>query len=127
MNDLFHGFEFICAYIDNILILTKGYWTDHIQKMELTLNKLKEKELKCNIEKSFFEQTEIKYLGFWVTRDSVRPINIKIEDMTNMVPPTPRKEVQNFIGVINYYRYIRLRRSHKLAPLTKLTSINRKF
>ena len=45
MNDLFHGFEFICAYIDDILILTKGDWTNHLQKLELTLNKLKEKDL----------------------------------------------------------------------------------
>ena len=44
-----------------------------------------------------------------------------------MKPPTPRKEVQNVIGVINYYPNIWPRRSHKLAPLTKLTSINRKF
>ena len=45
MNDLFHGFEFIRAYIDDILILTKGYWRDHIQKLELTPNKLKENDL----------------------------------------------------------------------------------
>ena len=30
MNDLFHRFEFIYLYIDEILILTKGYWTDHV-------------------------------------------------------------------------------------------------
>ena len=30
MNDLYNGFEFICAYIDDLLILTKGYWTDHV-------------------------------------------------------------------------------------------------
>ena len=30
MNDLFHGFEFIRAYIDDLLILTRGDWTDHI-------------------------------------------------------------------------------------------------
>ena len=33
MNDLFHVFEFICAYKDDLLLLTKGYWTDHIQKL----------------------------------------------------------------------------------------------
>ena len=54
MNDLFHGFEFICANIDDLLILTKGDWKDHIQKLELTLNKLKEKGLQKNNEKSFF-------------------------------------------------------------------------
>ena len=41
MNDLFHGFEFICAYIDNPLVLTKLDWIYHVQKLELTLNKLK--------------------------------------------------------------------------------------
>ena len=28
MNDLFHGFEFIRAYIDDLFILTKGDWTE---------------------------------------------------------------------------------------------------
>ena len=45
MNDLFHGFEFIRAYIDNLLILTKRYWTDHVQNLELTLIKLKVMDL----------------------------------------------------------------------------------
>ena len=49
MNYLFLGFEFICAYIDDMLILTNGDWIDHVQKLELTLNKLKGKGLKCNI------------------------------------------------------------------------------
>ena len=43
LNDLFHGFEFIRAYIDYLLILSKGDWTDHVQKLELPLDKLKGK------------------------------------------------------------------------------------
>ena len=59
-NDLFHGFEFICAYINGILILKKGDWTDHVQKLESTLIKLKVKGLKYNIEESFFGQTKLE-------------------------------------------------------------------
>ena len=33
MNNLFHGFEFIRAYIDDLLILKEGYWRDHVQKL----------------------------------------------------------------------------------------------
>ena len=44
-----------------------------------------------------------------------------------MVPHTSQKGVQMFIGAINYYRDMWPRRSHTLAPLNKLTSINRKF
>ena len=52
---------------------------------------MKEKELKCNIEKSFFEKNEMEYLGFWVTRDGVKPIHRKLELITNTNPPNPQK------------------------------------
>ena len=79
MNGLFHGFESIPTFIDDLLISTNFYWTDHVQKLELTLNKMKVKWLKFNIEHSFFEQTEIKYLWLWVTRNGVKPVDKKIE------------------------------------------------
>ena len=59
------------------MVSTKGYWTDHLQKLELNLSKLKEKKLKRNIEKSFFGKTEMEYLGFWVTHDGVKIIDKK--------------------------------------------------
>ena len=42
-----------------------------------------------------------------------------------MNPPTFRKEVRNFIGVINYYGNMWPRWSHTLAHLTILMSIKR--
>ena len=42
-NDLFRGFECIRAYIDDLLILTKVYWTYHILWLQLRLNKLERK------------------------------------------------------------------------------------
>ena len=59
MNDLFHGFEFIPANIDELLVLKKGESSYHVQNLELTLNKLKKKRLKCNIQRYLFGQTKI--------------------------------------------------------------------
>ena len=53
MNDLFHGFAFICAYIDDTLIFIKGDWTYHARKLELTLNKMKEKDLNIRLKTIF--------------------------------------------------------------------------
>ena len=78
MHDLFYGFEFIPAYIDDLLMLTKGDWTYYVKKLELLLNKLKEKGFKFDIEKYFFRKTKMEHLGFWVTHDGVKPINGKI-------------------------------------------------
>ena len=50
-NEMFCGFEFIWAYIDELLIITKGHWSYHLEKSELTLQKISDNGLKCNIKK----------------------------------------------------------------------------
>ena len=44
-----------------------------------------------------------------------------------MNPPTSRKWLRQFIGVLNYYHDILARLSHMLAPLTNTTSRRVKF
>ena len=41
MNGLFHKFEIIHVHIDILFVLTKVDWINHVQKLELTINKLK--------------------------------------------------------------------------------------
>ena len=80
-----------------------------------------------NTEKSFFRQHQVEYLGFWITRDDSKYKNINIEAKSNMKPLTSRKEVQKFIGVVNYYHNMWTRQSHTLATLTKLTPVKNKL
>ena len=53
-NNLFQVFEFIFAYMYEILILKIGDWKNYVQKLEWNLNKLKESGLKCITGKYFF-------------------------------------------------------------------------
>ena len=57
-------------------------WTDHVQKLESTLNKMKEKVLKCNIKKYFFGQTEMEFK---------KKTYIKNTSNKNMKSPTSQK------------------------------------
>ena len=45
-----------------------------------------------------------------------------MEAIHNMAAPKSRKQVRSFLGLVNYYRDIVVRRSDISAPLTKLTS-----
>ena len=95
--------------------------------MELKLQNLKDKGLKCNIEKSFIGKTEMEYLGFWVTWTGIKPINKKVESMVNMMSPKNTKEVHASIGIVNYYRDMWYRWSPLSHPLTSITSNMVKF
>ena len=60
-----------------MLIITKGDWSDHLEKLELTLQNIEDNSLKCNIENLFFGKTDTEYLGFWVNHNGIRPVNKK--------------------------------------------------
>ena len=115
------------AYINELLIITKGDWSDHLEKLEITLQKLKYNRLECNVERSFFLQTEMEYLGLWFTRTGIRPINKKVESILNMKPPKNTKEFSVFIGIVKYFRDMWDNWSHLLNLLTTLTSHEVKF
>ena len=51
----------------------------------------------------------------------------KIKAIMNIDEPKNKKELRSFIGVVNYYRDMWVRRSHVLAPLAALTSKTTKW
>ena len=127
MNELFDGLDFVRAYIDDLLILTKGSFEEHLEQLELVLQRLRDAGLKVNAKKSFFARGELEYLGYWITRDGIQPLKKKVEAILKIDQPKNRKELRSFIGVVNYYRDMWLRRSHILAPLAHLTSKKNKW
>ena len=74
MNELFDGMDFVRAYIDDLLCLTTGSFEDHLEKLELILKRLQQTGLKVNAKKSFFARGELEYLGYWITRDGIQPM-----------------------------------------------------
>ena len=127
MSTLMYDLEYVRAYIDDLLIITKSSWSDHLTKLDEVLQRLKDAGLKINANKSFFGRHELEYLGYWITRHGVQPIPKKVEAIQNIKYPKTRRELRKFIGMINFYRDMWIRRSELLAPLTKLCSKNVKW
>ena len=127
MSSLMAGLEFVRAYIDDLLVISKGNWEDHLDKLETVLERLKQAGLKVNAKKSFFGRGELEYLGYWITRKGVMPVPKKIEAIKNIATPKSIRDVRKFVGMVNYYRDMWIRRSDTLAPLTKLCSKSAKF
>ena len=122
MSELMLGLEFARAYLDNLLIISKTDFNEHLDHLEVALNRLSKAGLKINTSKFLFCKAELEYLGYWITRNGNKPVTKKVEAIHKLTPPTKKKELRKFIGMINYYRDIWPQRSHILAPLTVLTS-----
>ena len=122
MSELMEGLDFVRTYIDDLLCLTKGTFEDHLEKLERVFARLSRAGLRVNAKKSFFARPELEYLGYWITRDGIKPVSDKVSAILKIDAPKNRTELRSFIGVVNYYRDMWVRRSHVLAPLAALAS-----
>ena len=123
ISDLMEGLEdFIRAYLDDILIITKGSYEDHLEKLAEVLKRLQKAGLQVNLPKSKIAVQELEYLGYWLTPKGIRPMAKKVEAIKNLQAPKTVKQVRSFLGMVNYYKDMWKHRSHLLAPLTDLTA-----
>jgi hypothetical protein len=69
MMDLMEALEYVRAYINDLLVITRGTLEDHLEKLREVLRRLREAGLKVNAAKSFFCTHKIEYLGYQYYRD----------------------------------------------------------
>jgi hypothetical protein len=119
MSNLVDDLDFSRAYIDDLLTIKRGSWEQHPLHWCQRLDKA---GLKVNATKSFFGKSELEYLGFWITREGIQPTPKKLQSILQIAEPKTKKVFRRFIGMINYYGDMSIRRSDILTPLTKLVS-----
>jgi len=124
MSELMADLEYARAYLDDLLCLTSGTFEDHLDKLEVILQRLQDAGLKVNAEKSKFAMQEIEYLGFLINRSGIKPLDQKVQAILNLDRPKNLKELRRVLGIVQYYRDLWEKRSHILAPLSDLVGEN---
>ena len=92
----------VCIYLDDILIFTKTL-SEHRNVMRRVLECLQEHKLYLKPEKCEFERRRIEYLGVIVLEGWVEMDPVKVSGVAEWPTPRNKKEVQSFIGFINFY------------------------
>jgi len=86
---LFAGFDYVRAYIDDLLVISNGTFQDQVGTV---LDKLLKAGLKVNAEKSFFAQDNLEYLRFKITRNGIMPLPNKVQAIQNIAVSTAKKQ-----------------------------------
>jgi len=87
MSELMDGLAFVRTYIDDLLCLTKGTFIDHLEKVELVLQRLQNAGFKVNVTKSNFARSQLEYLGHWITRTGIKPVYDKVKAVLKITEP----------------------------------------
>ena len=129
MNRVPGGLPFILIYLDDILVSSpdQGSHKDHLQTV---LNLLRQHGLVLNRAKCQFFRTEMELLVLrvtaGVTAGSVTPLPDQISAVASFPQPASIKELQAFLGVVNFYHRFIPATAKILLPLTAILNGGRK-
>jgi hypothetical protein len=112
--------KFCMVYIDDIIIYSKTA-EEHMEHIRLVLEALDKEKIKIKLSKCNFFRTSLDFLGHVISRNGIKPQPKKIEAIQKWPQPTSVNEVQQFMGMVNYYRRHINNLANMSAPLTDIT------
>ncbi|CCO36711.1 Retrotransposable element Tf2 155 kDa protein type 1 [Rhizoctonia solani AG-1 IB] len=122
MNDLFRDLLDITVvvYLDDILIFSKNP-AEHTNHVREVLQRLARNQLFCKPSKCHFHVSTVEYLGIRISPLGFSMDEKKVEAVTSWPTPRSVKQVQAFLGFVNYLRRFIPDFSSIARPLHNLT------
>ena len=111
-------------YLDDVIVFSETPETpeEHLRRMRVVFNRLREHGLKLKPSKCDVFKSEINYLAHHVSRKGVLPSKKNLESIAQCPPPDTYTKVKSFVGLVGYYRHFIKGFAKIAAPLYDLTS-----
>lgn len=91
------------VYLDDLLVVSPDLET-HLQILRQVAKCLEDAGLTINVDKSKFCFKELRYLGYIVGGEQLKPDPDKVETITRYQYPRTVKQVRSFMGAVGWYR-----------------------
>ena len=124
MNLIFHDFFGIVVevYIDDIVVKS-ACSNSHLADLRLAFERMRRYGLKMNPLKCAFGVSAGKFLGFIVHEKGIEIDPKKIEAIRKVQAPTCKRDLQKFLGKVNYLRRFISNLSGKIDAFTPILRI----
>ncbi len=125
MDRLFRHLPFVFVYLDDILIASRSD-AEHMDHLRQVLEILQDNGLQINPAKCIFSAPSLSFLGHHVDSRGISPLKRHVQVLSDFPPPTDIKQLQRYLGMINFYRRFLPGIAGTLQPLTDLLRGNPK-
>jgi hypothetical protein len=95
--------KFIVIYLDDITVYSNSD-SEHLQHLKQVFEKCRKFGISLNPKKSNFVVKEGKLLGHIISRDGIKIDPNRVAAIQKISTPRRKKEVQSFLGRINFLR-----------------------
>ncbi|XP_050533909.1 uncharacterized protein K02A2.6-like [Daktulosphaira vitifoliae] len=113
----------VLIYFDDLLVCASSR-EEHDKIICRVLERARKYNIKFNSKKLQYATNEVKFLGFIFNEKGVKPDNDKIQSIQELTTPINKKQLQSFLGMINYLRAFLPNLSERLKPFRELLKKN---
>ena len=104
-----------------MVVVYKPDHSDHDQVLTHLLQTAERCNVKLNFDKLPSKQNEVNFFGETYTASGCKPARSKVSAITALPSPPYKKQVQSFIGMINYLSKFLPRLSELAEPIRELS------
>ena len=121
MNLIFHDLLGVIleVYIDDVVVKSDAN-ESHIADLRLAFERMRKYGLKMNPLKCAFGVSARRFLGFIIHQHGIEIDPKKIEAIQKVQAPTCKKDMQKFLGKVNYLRRFIVNLSGKVDAFTPI-------
>jgi hypothetical protein len=118
MDSLLKHLPFVFCYLDDINIASHSL-EEHLEHLQQIFTIQQENGLQINPAKCVFAVAAVEFLGHRVDQDGVWPLQRYVQAISDSSPPQDVKQLQQFLGMVNFYRRFLPGIACTLQPLTE--------
>ncbi|KAI5718308.1 hypothetical protein M8J77_019339 [Diaphorina citri] len=123
ISSIFENEDGVEPYIDDIIIFGKTK-EEHDGKLEKVLEIARVNNIRFNPEKCIFNVSKVKFLGHVIDENGIHIDDEKVKAIMNLPAPTNRKELERFLGSMNYLAKFIQNYSSRSSPIRDLLNKN---
>ena len=112
---------FCFVYVDDILVASPDPVT-HALHLRQVLSRLRDAGMVINPKKCELGKSSVDFLGHRVSSAGISPLPERVSAVQDFPVPKNRRDIQRFLGMVNYYRRFLAGLASIIFPLTNALS-----
>nr|VZH92911.1 unnamed protein product [Spirometra erinaceieuropaei] len=121
IDRVLRGLSFVYVYIDDVLVDNRDV-EEHLQHLTLLFDRFQQFGVTLHPAKCVLGATSLEFLGHLIDSNGIRPLPSKVAAIRDFPPPTSKRQLQRFLGMVNFYRRFLPNCTDTILPLTSLLS-----
>ncbi|BHF68118.1 hypothetical protein SprV_0301114800 [Sparganum proliferum] len=121
IDHVLRGLPFVYAYTEDLLVASRNE-EEHKEHLALVFDRLDKYGVVINPSKCVLGGPSLEFLCHQVDSEGLRPLPSKVEAVRNFPPPTSKRQLQRFLGMVNFYRRFLPNCADLMLPLTNMLS-----